>query len=232
MILTVSALVGWLAGWLLARLSDYLPRFAVSGPPAHTPRAWARPTLWQVLASRLDTARLRQENRWFWLELGAELASAVIFAWAWPAFGLSLEAALVTGGYSFFLLIALTDIKYRLVLNALTYPAMALLVVGHLLFNQRNFPNVLVGGVFAFSIFYLVARLRPGDVGSGDIKLAALIGFCFGFPAMLLALILGAGAGAGAAVWLLVRQQPDAKTYIPYAPFLCLGAFVALLVTV
>lgn len=217
------ALAGWLAGWLLTRLADILPRFAVDPPPL-PPHPWVAPAVWRVLAGRQ-----RPRTRWFWLELAVEAASAVVFAWAWAAHE---QAALIMGGYSFLFLIAIMDIKYRLVLNILTYPVIALLVAGHLLLNPRGMPNVLVGGVLAFSIFYLVSRLRPGDVGGGDIKLAALIGFAFGFPAMLLALILGAGAGAGAAVWLLSRQQPDAKTYIPYAPFLCLGAFIALLIVV
>jgi leader peptidase (prepilin peptidase)/N-methyltransferase len=225
MTLIVTALVGWLAGWLVARLSDYLPRFAAA-EPVRVPHSWATaPALWRALVSP-------PASRWFRLELVVELASALFFAGAWATYGVSGQMALVTGGYSYFLLIAVMDIKYRLVLNILTFPAIALLVGGHLLLNQRGFPNVLVGGIFAFSIFYLVARLKPGDVGSGDIKLAALIGVCFGFPMMLVALILGAGAGAGAAVYLLTRQQTDAKTYIPYAPFLCLGALVAILVTV
>ncbi|MCB9451240.1 MAG: prepilin peptidase [Anaerolineaceae bacterium] len=224
------ALFGGLLGWLLLRLSDYLLRFAGADRPTTLPHpAGLAPAAWVWLAAHWQSA---PENRRLGLEVVVEVASAVFVVWAWSVYGISQQTALIVGGYGFFLLIALMDMKYRLVLNVLTYPAIALLLVGHFALNPRYFPNVVIGGLLAFSIFYLVARLKPGDVGGGDIKLAALIGFAFGFPHMLWALILGAGTGAVVALVMLVRQQSDNKAYIPYAPFLCLGALVALLVTV
>jgi prepilin signal peptidase PulO-like enzyme (type II secretory pathway) len=48
-----------------------------------------------------------------------------------------------------------------------------------------------------------------------------------GFPYILWALLAGTGAAGVAAIWLM-RRGASAKTRIPYAPFLCLGAQVAL----
>jgi prepilin signal peptidase PulO-like enzyme (type II secretory pathway) len=73
-------------------------------------------------------------------------------------------------------------------------------------------------------------------LGGGDVKLALLIGLALGFPTVLWALLVGVGSGAVTAVTLLIisRRQPqkqawNRKSQIPYAPFLCLGAIIALL---
>lgn len=91
--------------------------------------------------------------------------------------------------------------------------------------------SALLGAGFAFFIFFMTARLKPGQLGMGDVKLATLIGFGFGFPGVLIALVIGAGAGALAAVWLLARKSSTSRT-IPYAPFLCLGALAVLFIPI
>ena len=101
------------------------------------------------------------------------------------------------------------------------------------MFNLLALPEqrtaILLGGGMAFAIFFLTAWLRPGELGGGDVKLATVIGVTFGFPQMLLALLVGAGIGAGVAVMMMMTRQAGRKTRIPYAPFLCLGAMALLL---
>ncbi len=73
----------------------------------------------------------------------------------------------------------------------------------------------------------MTAWLQPGNLGGGDIKLALVMGALFGFPSVLLALLVGVGTGAIAAILLLRGKGKTAK--MAYAPYLCLGAFVILL---
>lgn len=215
----VMALIGLIAGWLLNLASDTLPRFSPSHPATFSLVA---PALWRVL-------RGQSRGPWLPLHLGVELVSAVVFAVLWLFVGASWTFLLVAGGYAFFLLIAIIDLKYRLVLNLFTYPAIAALLLLHMLILRQNTLSILLGGGVAFSIFYATALLKPGDLGGGDVKLAALIGFAFGFPQVLWALIAGAGTGAVAALYLLLARRNGLKRTIPYAPFLCLGAMVMLL---
>lgn len=218
------SVIGFLMGWLISNLADYLPRFAVTPPPNLPPAFRSKPALWILLISGAK----KHENG-FTLRLVVEIGSLAAFAYLWMRFGWSVDLLLLSAMYLFFLLITLIDIRYRLILNLLTYPGIIAILIIHLVFHQQSFIAVLVGGVFAFSIFYFTAWLRPGDLGGGDVKLAALIGLYFGFPQMLWALIVGAGAGAVFAVVLLVGKKSDRKFTIPYAPFLCMGALVALL---
>jgi prepilin signal peptidase PulO-like enzyme (type II secretory pathway) len=215
MIILVFALTGFAVGWLLHNLANILPRFSTSQPPVTT-AALHPPTL-------LRLGRQPEPGH-----LLAEILSAIFFGYAGARWGLSTAGLLAVVYFSFFALVALIDWKYQLVLNVMTYPAMLAVLLLHLLQPDANLRGVLLGGAFAFAIFFLTAWLKPGDLGGGDIKLAALIGLVFGFPGVLGALLVGALAG-GAATAALLLKGSGVKTRMPYAPFLCLGA-VALLV--
>jgi len=194
--------LGFLLGWLLNWLSDFLPCRL-----AKTPRS----------------AILQKQPAGLPWVIGSTTAVVCYY------FGLRgqwVSLAL----YAFFLLIALIDGKYRLVLNVLVYPAIALTLAYHLVDGRESWTAVLLGGGLALAAFVLAAWLRPGDLGGGDVKLAALIGLIFGFPGVLWPLLLGVGLGGLAAAYLLLRGY-GRRYHIPYAPFLSLGVFIALLYT-
>ncbi len=128
---------------------------------------------------------------------------------------------------AFFILVAIIDLRYHLVLNALIFPAMALTLLVRYA-SGANMLGVLIGGAFGFAIFALAALVRPGGLGGGDVKLATLIGFVFGFPNALWALMVGVLAGGVVTIFLLLSHRGNAKSMMPYAPFLSFGALVAL----
>jgi prepilin signal peptidase PulO-like enzyme (type II secretory pathway) len=165
---------------------------------------------------------LLRGRRPYWLGLLAEAGTGLFFAWA-----TFTENGLLLLAYLFFSLIAVIDLKYQLVLNIVLYPAMVVILLINLLVLHTEPRHILLGGGLAFGIFFLTAWLRPNDLGWGDVKLAALLGFTFGFPQILWVLLVGGSLGALVAVLLLNRHGK--KYTIPYAPFLCLGAMAALL---
>jgi len=63
----------------------------------------------------------------------------------------------------------------------------------------------------------------------GDVNLALLIGVTVGFPGVLWALLLGAGLGAIVAIYLITTRRGKGDTMIAYAPYLCFGVMVLLL---
>jgi prepilin signal peptidase PulO-like enzyme (type II secretory pathway) len=218
------ALCGVLVGWFLNWLADYLPRFSASRPEKLCV-AWPYPlATWQLL--KMAWTRSVAWDRWSALRVGVELLSAFSLVYFWTQQAFTWTLLFHAAVYSFFLLIAIIDLKYRLVLNIVTYPAMAIALLVQTVVLHQNTVNVLLGGALAIAIFAFSAWL--GDLGGGDIKLGTLIGAAFGFPQMLWALLLGAGVGAVAAAIMIVRFHP-ARVTIPYAPFLCLGAMLALL---
>ena len=227
--LFLSAAAGWLVGILLNWAADFLPRYAADGSvkPSRSTRR-SKPAL-----SRLPTAARNGKGAACWphlrrLDLGVEVLTAGLFAWVWSrptSVGESVWLSLLC---SFLVLVALIDLKYRLVLNVMVWPAAALTMVIRFLSPGTNLLAVLLGGAFGFAIFALAAFVRPGGLGGGDVKLATLIGLVFGFPNALWALMVGIFVGGSLAILLLLSHRGDSKSEIPYAPFLCLGALVAL----
>jgi prepilin signal peptidase PulO-like enzyme (type II secretory pathway) len=206
MVTGLWGIAGLLIGLALNWLSEALPRTSAS----------------------FDAAMVEQRD-WPGLNLmvvGLSTAAAVALSLRPGSPGASLAGLLVT---AFFLLVAVIDLKYRLVLNVLIYPALAITLLATALIAPQRLPLSLAGGLLAFGLFMLTATLRPGELGGGDIKLAALIGLLAGFPGVLIALLVGAGLGAITAAALMLGLHWQPRTHIPYAPFLCSGAIIALI---
>jgi len=228
----LCALVGLLVGSLLNWAGDYLPRFASSGVAASCePTSRPRSALWRLLASSISQGNLiclQHLRKVSWLDVAVELFTALLFTCLWVHFGLSWRLPVTALTCSYFLLIAIIDLKCRLVLNVLVYPAAVVALLIHSVPPGRDTLIALLGGAVGLSPFLLVALLKPGSIGGGDVKLAALIGLIVGFPQVLWALTLGILAGGITALILLLTRRWGPGSYIPYAPFLCLGATISL----
>ncbi len=208
---------GLILGEFLNMAADYLPRFAAARERRPVPTR-----TWRVLhrASRPLSAPVRRELT---LRFGVLLVSGLVLGGLGWQYGLSRSWFLYSSSYAFLMIITLIDLKYRLILNIIVYPAiMTVAVLGD------DKLSLMLGGALAFAVFFITAWLRPGDVGAGDVKLAVLFGLAFGFPDVLWALLIGIGLGGVVSIVMLLTHRGGLKSRIPYAPFLCLGAWIAL----
>lgn len=171
-----------------------------------------------------------------------ELAAGLLFVWVFAAFGLSLATVGYWALVSWLLSLALIDLDTLTLPNSLTQSG---LVAGfayqgiigwsaaglagaaeHLLSASLG----AVVGILGFDLIIIVGSIAFGKtaMGSGDAKLAALMGAWLGWKLLLLssflACAIGAFVGGGAmAVGLLNRHQP-----LPFGPFLAIGAVLAM----
>jgi Flp pilus assembly protein protease CpaA len=133
-----------------------------------------------------------------------------------------------------FVLIVVFDLKHRLILNRITYPAIPLALA--LSFVS---PGLTIGsslaGCAAIGIFFLGMNIiSRGGIGLGDAKLGALIGAVCGIRTDLdhigavYAVIYAIFLGGAVALVLLVLRVRSLKDPIPYGPFLCAGASLIL----
>jgi leader peptidase (prepilin peptidase) / N-methyltransferase len=163
-----------------------------------------------------------------------ELATAALFAGAALAFDELLIAALVAPFLGLMLAVGLIDARWRIVPNAIMYPALAVylvaLVVAEVSGGGVSAVRGLLGvGAYAGPLF-LVALVVPGGMGMGDVKLAALIGLVLGSIGLAYVGVaagvgvIGGGLGAILAVILLGYRR---RQHIPFGPFLAAGAIVA-----
>jgi leader peptidase (prepilin peptidase)/N-methyltransferase len=119
-----------------------------------------------------------------------------------------------------------TDLERRIVPNGVVLPAAAAVLALRTVAHPS--PAWAIGAVGAAGFLFLAALAYPGGMGMGDVKLALLIGALLGRTtpvAVLIALFL---ALVPSAVLLARHGARARKIAIPFAPFLAVGAVVAL----
>ena len=123
--------------------------------------------------------------------------------------------------------LAAIDIEARRVPNAIVVPAGFLVLAARMILDLRW--SWLVAAFAAALCFFVLAIIRPGALGMGDVKLVFLMGALLG-SAILAALVVGTISAAIVGLLLLARRGAGAmQSSIPYAPFLVFGALVVLL---
>ncbi|KPK47802.1 MAG: hypothetical protein AMJ77_01955 [Dehalococcoidia bacterium SM23_28_2] len=229
-----AALVGLVVGHLLEVLLD---RFYADTPPASplvrcsACRSPIRPPhLIPLLGYLLYRGRCPDCDQWLPIRvLLLPPASALVFALA--ALTSDEWAPTILGGLfsTIFLALATTDMERRLIPNRIVYPAILLAMAVSWAWPDRGVGQIFAGGGLAFAIMLIVYIVSLGRFGFGDVKMATLMGFTAGFPVMVVGLFFTAiSAGIVAAVLLLTRVMQRGQ-YIPYGPFIALGAIISLL---
>lgn len=135
--------------------------------------------------------------------------------------------------------LALIDAAVRRLPDALTMPALAGLVgVFAAAALTGGQPGALVrtaassAGLAGF--YLLLALIRPGEMGFGDVKLSLAVGAALGWLGWT-SVIAGTFAAfliaAAVVVILLVRRATDRRGLVPFGSFMLAGALVAVVVT-
>ena len=156
-------------------------------------------------------------------------ASALCFALAALATD-DWGGTILTGIFSvIFLALLFTDLERRLLPNRIVYPTTLLALAVSWAWPDRNAAQAFAGGGLAFAIMLLMFIISMGRFGFGDVKMSTLMGLAAGFPAMAAGLFFTAiSAGVVALVLMLTRVVRPGQ-YMPYGPFIALGAIVSLL---
>ncbi len=146
-------------------------------------------------------------------------------------------SALIFGAYSVALVLLLaTDLDQRLLPNELTLPAIPLALIVDIaglnpLVTPEQLPlailfALLVPGV----LFALSIPFGEGAIGQGDLKLLISVGLLAGAYRMFVGVVYGAVLAGVVIVVLLVARRITLKTFIPFGPFLIIGALWAIYV--
>ena len=180
---------------------------------------------WFLAGNRCQSCQARLPLRRTLVEFGC----IMLFAYLWWR-QVDITQFLLLAIYSCILIMFfVTDVEHRLVSNYLLGAAAISALAFALLEVRIGLRSTLLGGLTGLVIFFGLALLRPGAMGGGDVKLAGLIGLMNGFPEVLQALLLGILLGGITAGLLMAARLRSGKSYIPYAPFLAVGALISLL---
>ena len=159
-----------------------------------------------------------------------EVATAITFVAAWRAFGPTPLLATRLIFLSALIVLAVTDLRERLLPNAITLPG---IIVGLAcsLVAPPGFVSallgVVIGGVVPFVVGEIYYRVRGIDgLGMGDVKMLAMIGAFLGAPLALLTLFTASFLGVVVGVPIIIltrnRQYP-----VPLGTLLSVSAFAA-----
>jgi leader peptidase (prepilin peptidase) / N-methyltransferase len=155
-----------------------------------------------------------------------ELVSGLLVAATVWRFGLHPEALVA----SFFCLalvtVSATDLEHRIIPNRIVLPAAAVVLVGQTVVHPS--PEWAIAAFGASGFLLAAALVYPAGMGMGDVKLALLLGAMLG-RTVPVALFVGMAAALVPGVYLLAKHgSKGRKMGVPLAPFLALGAVVAL----
>jgi leader peptidase (prepilin peptidase) / N-methyltransferase len=180
---------------------------------------------WLALRGRCRTCRVPISARYPLVEaLTAALCVAVVLA------GGRERDTLI--GLAFVLLlvpVAFIDLDHRIIPNKLTGVGAVTAMVLVAVLRPHDLPEHVVAGLAAGGFLLAAAVAKPGGMGMGDVKLAAVMGLFLGravAPALFVALIAGSLAGMA----LMARRgvRDGRKTAIPFGPWLALGGLAGL----
>jgi leader peptidase (prepilin peptidase)/N-methyltransferase len=182
-------------------------------------------------------ARCRDCGRRFAAPAVLELVTAAVLALlCWRFAGeLSMLAFCFLGALG--VVLGAVDLAVHRLPDRLTLPAYPVIVVllgaaaliGH---DGGALVRALLASVALTASYLLLALLRPGQLGGGDVKLAGLIGLglgWLGWPAVIAGGVLAFALTAVVSLALLAARRISLRDSIAFGPFMLGGALLAIL---
>ena len=230
----LAGVLGALIGSFLNVVGYRVPRGeSVVSPPSRCPgcetpiKPWDNvPVLsWLLLRGRCRHCGTAISPRYPIVELATALLCAAVVLDKGADQDALLGLALVI------LLVPVTtiDLDFRIIPNVLMAIGAVVALALVLITDPGETVEHLIAAVIAGGVLLLAAIARPGGMGGGDIKLAAVLGLFLGREvAVAIFVALITGTLVGAAIISRKGMQEGRKTAVPFGPFLALGGVVAL----
>ena len=187
-----------------------------------------------ILKAKCRSCSAKIRTKYFIIELISALSFVLIF----HLYGISLTTLLLFILSICFIIIFFIDLQHFIIPNEITYP---LMIIGFLksfdpnlnLHLFPNFINSLIGGIFGFTIIWLIIfiykKLRNKDgMGLGDAKLLSAIGFWFGWVSIPFIIFFSSAIALLSVVPDLIKKKKQLSSQIPFGPYLIIGNLVFL----
>jgi leader peptidase (prepilin peptidase)/N-methyltransferase len=157
---------------------------------------------------------------------------------ALPArFGDPALVAFLVAWFAALTLLLATDLDQRLLPDLVTLPLIPIAAIASLSgFNplvQDAFGllgAVAIAVLMPLSLYLLSIPFGAGAIGMGDLKLLVSVGLLCGLVRTVVGVLAGAFVAGIVIVVLIVFRRIGLRSYIPFGPFLILGAFWSVLV--
>jgi prepilin signal peptidase PulO-like enzyme (type II secretory pathway) len=195
--------------------------------------------VWGVAADRISARWPAHEDgsvrRVDWRTPVVAVFGAVALAAVPIRFGDAAERALFGAVFAALVLLMATDLDQRLLPDIVTLPLFAvgaavLVWGGNSLVNRGPaWPAVAVAIGLPLILYVASLPFGEGAFGGGDVKFLAGMGLLTGALRLVLAVFSGVMLSGVVIVVLLITKRITLKSYIPFGPFLIIGAVWAAL---
>ena len=182
------------------------------------PEGWVRPVDWRTAVVVL---------------LGGTSMAALALRFADP-----VALAILGTFFAALTLLLATDLDQRLLPDIITLPAIPLVLVIDLLgANPLVPPGALPAAILAavaipVFLFAVAIPFGAGAIGIGDLKLLVSVGLLAGLGRSVAGVVVGALVAGVVLAILLAARRITLRTYVPFGPFLIVGAWWAVLVAI
>ena len=151
-----------------------------------------------------------------------EVLTTILIVSCFAVFDPTAEAVLAAAFCSVLVVLSVIDVNHRAVPNRVLLPAVAAILVAHTVIDPS--PAWLAWALVASGVLFLVVLAYPEVIGTGEVRLALLLGAMLGASVMI-----GLFAALVPAAVLLSRHGGAARRVgVPLVPFLASGSVVAL----
>lgn len=149
-----------------------------------------------------------------------------------------LWASIIFLGFAFVgMLVTLIDLDIRKIPANAIFSGLIIALLGAIGYSFSTGDNSRAASALAFMaiyfvVYFLLWLFKPGAIGYGDLRLAALSGFVIGWVSIDSAILGFFLPWILAMIWLLpalVKGSKSAKTQIPFGPWIVLGTILALI---
>ncbi len=132
------------------------------------------------------------------------------------------------------ILLTTTDCLYYLLPNTIIGTFVCIFFIYHSIVNPVLFSFYTLSGLFLFALLSLLFYLAPQSLGGGDVKLAGLIGFVFGYHKSLLAIFIACTFALfySSIYFMFSKIKPTRTFVVPFGPFLFAGTWVIIIHTI
>lgn len=234
----MAFLLGAVIGSFLNVCIYRLPREeSISWPPSHCPSCQTQIAWYDnipIISYLVLAGRCRHcSARISWQYPVVELANAIGYAGLVWWFGVGWETAAYAVLLSALIVVTGIDLTHFIIPNVITVPGIVLGLAAAATILPIGIVNAVLGVAVGGGLLWVLAWASPylfgkEGMGGGDIKLLAMIGAFLGWKPVLLTVMVGALAGSIVGLALIVLRFMDREQYMPFGPFLALGAVIAL----
>ena len=126
------------------------------------------------------------------------------------------------------IIVFIYDLRWFLILDIITLPACAVMLILNLLLGF-NLWNLVFSGIIGSSFFLLQFVISRGKwIGGGDIRLGLLMGLALGWPNIIVGLFIAYFMGAIIGLGLILAGKKKWGSQIPLGIFLSIATIITL----